>query len=181
MDEHVGRPIILVKICTARARYKRGCRETVSSGAKCTKNQRFEIARLRGTRELPSVDLVAKFGCTANPVKAGLWPPPPAADGLDRVCRPAVVCHHEIDGKVWPRGNFKPLVFVYFQAAVDKPSGCVSARGHRKRGALQGRQGRQVGVPVVVKPKWDSSTSERVIAGFARSDIPLIHANGRRR
>jgi hypothetical protein len=28
-------------------------------------------------------------------------------------------CHHEIDGKVWPRGNFKPLVFGYFQAAVD--------------------------------------------------------------
>src|SRR5215467_15063038 len=74
------------------------------------------------SREAPgsrSVDLVAKFGCTASPVKAGLWPPPPAADGLDRVCRPAVVCHHEIDGKVWQRANFKPLAFVYFQAAVD--------------------------------------------------------------
>jgi hypothetical protein len=93
----------------------------VSSGAKCTKNQRFEIAQLHCARELPSVDLLAKFGWTANPVKAGLWPPPPAADGLDRVCRPAVVCHHEIDGKVWPRGNFKPLVFGYFQAAVDSP------------------------------------------------------------
>ena len=58
-----------------------------------------------------------------SPVKAGLWPPPPAADGLDRVCRPAVVCHHEIDGKVWPRGNFKPLVFGYFQAAVDSWQG----------------------------------------------------------
>ena len=94
----------------------------VSSGAKCTKNQRFEIAQLHCARELPSFDLLAKFGWTANPVKAGLWPPPPAADGLDRVCRPAVVCHHEIDGKVWPRGNFKPLVFGYFQAAVDKPT-----------------------------------------------------------
>jgi hypothetical protein len=90
-----------------------------SSGAKCTKNQRFEIAQLHCARELPSFDLLAKFGWTANPVKAGLWPPPPAADGLDRVCRPAVVCHHEIDGKVWPRGNLKPLVFGYFQAAVD--------------------------------------------------------------
>jgi hypothetical protein len=66
-----------------------------------------------------SADLLAKFGCTANPVKAALWPPLPAADGLDRVCRPTVVCQHEIDGKVWPRGNFTPLIFVYFQVAVD--------------------------------------------------------------
>ena len=29
-----------------------------------------------GSRELPSVDLVAKFGWTANSVKVGLWPPP---------------------------------------------------------------------------------------------------------
>jgi hypothetical protein len=33
-------------------------------------------------------------------------------------------CHHEIDAKVWPRANFKPLIFVHFQAAVD--SNCWS-------------------------------------------------------
>jgi hypothetical protein len=52
----------------------RSAKITVRSGAKCTKNQRFKIAQLRGTKELPSVDLVANFGCTANPVKASLWP-----------------------------------------------------------------------------------------------------------
>ena len=33
--------------------------------------------------------------------QAGLRPPPSVADGLDRACRPAVVCHQEFDGGVW--------------------------------------------------------------------------------
>src|SRR5277367_4413414 len=61
-------------------------------------------------RRLPS-PLVVKFGWTACPVKAGLWPPPPAADGLDRARRPAVVCHHEIDGKLWPSQQFQTAGF----------------------------------------------------------------------
>jgi len=31
--------------------------------------------------------------------KAGLRPPPSAADGLDRTCHPAIVCHQEFDGE----------------------------------------------------------------------------------
>src|SRR5271169_6822996 len=61
-------------------------------------------------RRLPS-PLVVKVGWTACPVKAGLWPPPPAADGLDRARRPAVVCHHEIDGKLWPSQQFQTAGF----------------------------------------------------------------------
>jgi hypothetical protein len=34
----------------------------------------------------------------ASPV-ACLRPPPSAADGLDRACHPAIVCHQEFDGK----------------------------------------------------------------------------------
>src|SRR6195256_1235939 len=32
--------------------------------------------------------------------QAGLRPPPSVANGLDRACRPAVVCHQEFDGAV---------------------------------------------------------------------------------
>ena len=39
--------------------------------------------------------------------------------GLDRAWRSAEVCHQEIDGEVWPRCNFKPLVFSQFRTAVD--------------------------------------------------------------
>jgi hypothetical protein len=43
---------------------------------------------------------VAKYGWVASPVKAGLRPPPPAAEGLDRACHPAFICHQAFDGKV---------------------------------------------------------------------------------
>ena len=49
------------------------------------------------------------------------WPLAPAFGGcgLDGAWRSAEVCHQEIDGEVWPRCNFKPLVFSQFQTAVD--------------------------------------------------------------
>ena len=51
------------------------------------------------------------------------WPLAPAFGGcgLDGAWRSAEVCHQEIDGEVWPRCNFKPLVFSQFQTAVDIP------------------------------------------------------------
>jgi hypothetical protein len=51
------------------------------------------------------------------------WPLAPAFGGcgLDGAWRSAEVCHQEIDGEVWPRCNFKPLVFSQFQTAVDRP------------------------------------------------------------
>src|SRR6516164_8989074 len=42
---------------------------------------------------------VAEYGWVAGPVKAGLRPPPSAADGLDRTWHPTIVCHQEFDGK----------------------------------------------------------------------------------
>jgi len=39
--------------------------------------------------------------------------------GLDGAWRSAEVCLQEIDGEVWPRCNFKPLVFSQFQTALD--------------------------------------------------------------
>src|SRR6266403_341094 len=36
---------------------------------------------------------------SARPAKAGLRPPPSAADGLDRTCHPTIVCRQEFDGK----------------------------------------------------------------------------------
>ena len=49
------------------------------------------------------------------------WPLAPAfgGSGLDGAWRSAEVCRQEIDGEVWPRYNFKPLVFSQFRTAVD--------------------------------------------------------------
>ena len=38
---------------------------------------------------------------------------------LDGAWRSAEVRHQEIGGEVWPRCNFKPLVFSQFRTAVD--------------------------------------------------------------
>ncbi|MGA7454644.1 MAG: hypothetical protein WBW73_26470, partial [Rhodoplanes sp.] len=46
----------------------------------------------------PSTSVV-EYGWVASPVKAGLRPPPPAADGLDTACHPAIVCHQAFDCK----------------------------------------------------------------------------------
>ena len=46
---------------------------------------------------------VADDGLVASPVKAGLWPPPTAADGLDRACHEAAVCHQGFDGRIWQK------------------------------------------------------------------------------
>ena len=40
---------------------------------------------------LPAVDLGGRVWLVASPVKAGLRPPPSAADGLDRTCHPTIV------------------------------------------------------------------------------------------
>ena len=42
---------------------------------------------------------VAEYGWVASPVKAGLRPPPSAAEGLDRAFHPATVCHQAFDGE----------------------------------------------------------------------------------
>ena len=46
----------------------------------------------------PSTSVV-EYGWVTSPVKAGLRPPPPAADGLDTACHPAIVCHQAFDCK----------------------------------------------------------------------------------
>ena len=46
----------------------------------------------------PSTSVV-EYGWVASPVKAGLRPPPPATDGLDTACHPAIVCHQAFDCK----------------------------------------------------------------------------------
>src|SRR5215470_15577400 len=40
-----------------------------------------------------------EYGRPASPVKAGLRPPPSAADGLDRACCSALVSHQAFDGE----------------------------------------------------------------------------------
>ena len=42
---------------------------------------------------------MVEYGWVASPVKAGLRPPPPATDGLDTACHPAIVCHQAFDCK----------------------------------------------------------------------------------
>ena len=76
------------------------------------------------------VDLLAKFGGTPCPVKAGRWPPPSAARGLDGARRSAAVCHQGIVGEVCPRRNFKPLDFNEFRTAVDNYP--TVPRGHER-------------------------------------------------
>src|SRR5271155_4234751 len=44
----------------------------------------------------------AEYGLVANPVKAGLRPPPSAAIGLDRAYHEASVCHQRVDGGIRP-------------------------------------------------------------------------------
>ena len=68
-----------------------------------------EAIALTGRREVgrphrrrPSFDLVAEYGLVANPVKAGLRPPPSAAIGLDRAYHEASVCHQRVDGGIRP-------------------------------------------------------------------------------
>ena len=39
-----------------------------------------------------------EYGRPASPVKAGLRPPPSAANGLDRACCPALIGHQAFDG-----------------------------------------------------------------------------------
>ena len=62
---------------------------------RCESAQRWRTQRSR--RGQPSTS-AAESGWMTSPVKAGLWPPPPAADDLDGACRPAVVRHQGIDG-----------------------------------------------------------------------------------
>jgi hypothetical protein len=45
---------------------------------------------------------VGQYGWVMSPVKAGLRPPPPAADGLDRGHSPAFVGHQALDSTVRP-------------------------------------------------------------------------------
>jgi hypothetical protein len=54
-------------------------------------------ATKRTSGSQPSTSVV-EYGWVTSPVKAGLRPPPPAADGLDRACHPAFVCHQAFDG-----------------------------------------------------------------------------------
>ena len=58
--------------------------------------QRWRRKQRRGGQPSTSV---AEYGWVASPVKAGLRPPPPAADGLDTACHPAIICHQAFDCK----------------------------------------------------------------------------------
>ena len=48
----------------------------------------------------PAVHSADEYGRPASPVKAGLRPPPSAANGLDRACCPALVGHQAFDGGI---------------------------------------------------------------------------------
>ena len=61
----------------------------------------------RSPRGQPSTS-VAEYGWMTSPVKAGLRPPPPAADGLDRACHPAFVGHQAFDGKERLKSKQRP-------------------------------------------------------------------------
>jgi hypothetical protein len=65
------------------------------------------------------------------------WPLAPAfgGSGLDGAWRSAEVCRQEIDGEVWPRYNFKPLVFSQFRTAVDNRAP-ISQRPAAWKGSL---------------------------------------------
>ena len=69
--------------------------------AQSRQNSLCTAARFRDTRLSlfqPSTS-VAEYGWMASPVKAGLRPPPSAADGLDSARHPTIVCHQEFDGE----------------------------------------------------------------------------------
>src|SRR5271163_4239245 len=92
----------------ARVEPKNGSKETEAGN---NLNQDRKSILCPGASPYSASFLTAVHSWTACPVKAGLWPPPPAADGLDRARRPAVVCHHEIDGKLWPSQQFQTAGF----------------------------------------------------------------------
>src|SRR5262252_5495080 len=58
-----------------------------------------DICHVHMLISIPPKYSVAEYGWVAGPVKAGLRPPPSAADGLDRTWHPTIVCHQEFDGK----------------------------------------------------------------------------------
>src|SRR6516225_2126347 len=68
----------------------------LSNVMRCCTAARFWDTRLSCCQPSASV---AEYGWVAGPVKAGLRPPPSAADGLDRTWHPTIVCHQEFDGK----------------------------------------------------------------------------------
>jgi hypothetical protein len=72
---------------------------------RCESAQRWRTQRSR--RGQPSTS-VAESGWMTSPVKAGLRPPPPAADGLDRACHPAFVGHQAFDGKEGLKSKQRP-------------------------------------------------------------------------
>jgi hypothetical protein len=59
----------------------------------------YRTWRRKGRARASRRPRLAEYGWVASPVKAGLRPPPPAANGLDRACHPAFVCHQAFDGK----------------------------------------------------------------------------------
>ena len=65
--------------------------------------------------------------------------------GLDGAWRSAEVCRQEIDGEVWPRCNFKPLVFSQFRTAVDRQAAMLRA------GSVQHGYRSPIGYPL----PWD--------------------------
>ena len=59
----------------------------------------YRTWRRKGRARASRRPRLAEYGWVTSPVKAGLRPPPPAANGLDRACHPAFVCHQAFDGK----------------------------------------------------------------------------------
>jgi len=114
------------------------------------------------------------------------WPLAPAFGGcgLDGAWRSAEVCHQEIDGEVWPRCNFKPLVFSQFQTAVDTLRALGSGKSHGARCLGQdGRFARRGGTNGAADARRVERTCSLLVGGSKlaknkcrRARIPLLRA-----
>src|ERR1700674_1747068 len=72
---------------------------------RCETIQNMATKRTSGSQPSTSG---AEYGWVINPVKAGLRPPPPAADGLDRACHPAFVGPQRSTGKSGCKSKQRP-------------------------------------------------------------------------
>jgi hypothetical protein len=86
----------------------RGRRSSPSCCRRCEPIQKMRQNGRAGASRRPRWPSMA---WVASPVKGGPTAPPPAADGLDRACHPAFVCHQAFDGeeRLKPPANAMPI------------------------------------------------------------------------
>ena len=101
---------------------------------------------------------VAEYGWVASPVKAGLRPPPSAAEGLDRACHPATVRHQAFDGEARLKSGQMACQFFSLRQIYADPDSHPQLDLNARSTPYKGR-----------------SQARRVSTGLGRHCIQVLH------